>query len=60
MSATTSLAEAALSVARERAELIGRMRLALIRGDDQEALRLARVVAGLEEDDAQRHRSRAS
>lgn len=42
-------AEAALSVARERGEHVRRMRAALVRGDDVEALRWARIVAGLEE-----------
>jgi len=39
--------EAALPIARERAQLISRMRAALESGDDQTALALAREVAGL-------------
>ena len=39
--------EAALPIARERAQLISRMRAALESGDDQTALVLAREVAGL-------------
>lgn len=57
MTTLRSIAEAALDVAQERADLIGRMRSALIAGDESEALRLARQVAGLdEESDAQRDR----
>lgn len=39
--------EAALPIARGRAQLISRMRAALESGDDQTALALAREVAGL-------------
>ena len=39
--------EAALPIARGRAQLISRMRTALESGDDQTALALAREVAGL-------------
>jgi hypothetical protein len=39
--------EAALPLARGRAQLISRMRTALEAGDDQTALALAREVAGL-------------
>lgn len=41
------LIEAALPPAKERAELIGQMRDALLAGDDMAALRLARKVCGL-------------
>jgi predicted DNA-binding protein (UPF0251 family) len=46
------LAEAALEIGRARAQLELRLRGALLRSDEAEALRLARVLVGLEEDDA--------
>lgn len=49
MSAARALAEAALSVARERQDTLRAMRRALLRGDDAEALRCARELAGVEE-----------
>jgi hypothetical protein len=48
-----ALAEAALEIGRARAQLELRLRGALLRGDEGEALRLARVLVGLEEDDAE-------
>lgn len=46
-----ALAEAALRVARRRAKLLDRMKAALLEGDTEEVLHLARVLTGLEEDE---------
>lgn len=43
-----ALAQAALEVARERAEQLQRLRAALIAGDEPAALELARLLTGLE------------
>ena len=49
--AARALAEAAMTVARRRAKVLDRMKAALLAGDSEEALRLARVLTGLEEDE---------
>ena len=49
--AAEALAAAALEIAEARAAQKRRLRDALLRGDDAEALRLARVVVGLEDDE---------
>lgn len=50
--AARALAEVALELEREHAEQLRRLRAALLSGDEVEALRWARLVAGLEGDDA--------
>jgi len=49
-----ALAEAALEVSAERRAVLDRMRRALVMGDEAAALRCARILTGLEEDDAER------
>ena len=44
-----ALAEAALAVAKRRAELLDRIRSALLGKDDFRALRLMRIYAGIDE-----------
>ena len=47
MASYQAIAEAAVEVARERARTLEELRLALLQGDDEAALRLARELAGL-------------
>lgn len=47
--AARALADVALELERTHAERLRRLRAALLRGDEAEALRWARVLAGLEE-----------
>jgi len=48
--AMRALAEAALRASERRAKLLERMKAALLARDTEEALHLARVLVGLEED----------
>jgi hypothetical protein len=52
---TISDAEAIIKIAEERAALVRRMREAFDRGDNAEAMRLARLVAGIEEQTNESH-----
>ncbi len=54
------LAETALEIALEEAAVRDRMRAAFLRDDQAEALHCARILAGLEEDDAQGDRAAPS
>ena len=42
-------AEVIVRIAQERAALVKQMKAALLKGDEAEALRLARLIAGIEE-----------
>jgi hypothetical protein len=46
-----ALAEAALSVARQRAEQLREIRLALASGDESAALKMMRIYVGLEDEE---------
>ena len=48
-------AEAILRIGEERAALVKQMKAALERGDEREALRLARLVAGIEDQPNESH-----
>jgi hypothetical protein len=52
---TLSDAEAIIKIAEERAALVRQLKEALERQDEREALRLARLVAGIEDDEHESH-----
>ncbi len=49
--------QAALEIARQRRETLAHLRAALERGDESEALRLAREICGATDNDPKSHRT---